>query len=204
MVDLLAREFNQVTLENSKDGPAVPIVHNTCPYSPSQPLLAPLADFSFREPPDQCYRRSAPESMAHSIALAEAGNYSFGAKLVRGAYVESERSRWAAAGSHGLCTIWHNKAETDACYDECAILLEKRVAKELSTACEGRGKAGTGAFYASHNGTSARKVLEELRKDGLAIESPEGLIIDDRIRGRISFGQLMGKSDYFSRDFPNN
>lgn len=168
MVELLAEEFNTVTPENSRYGPAIPIVHNTY----------------------QCYRRSAPEAMAHSIALAEAKGYSFGAKLVRGAYVESERSRWAAAGMHGDCTIWDTKAQTDACFDSCAGLLEKRIAKELKE--NKKGTAGTGVFVASHNGTSAKKVLDELRKDGLAVESENGLVIDDRVRGRISFGQLMG------------
>ena len=53
--------------------------------------------------------------------------------------------------------------------------------------------AGTGAFYASHNGTSTRKVLEALREDGLARNTEAGLEVDERIRGRISFAQLMGE-----------
>lgn len=124
------------------------------------------------------------------MAHAQANNYSFGAKLVRGAYVESERKRWAAAGSQGDCVVWSNKNETDACYDECALLLERRIAEEVKNG--EKGTAGTGAFYASHNGTSIRKVLEGLREAGLAKSTEDGLVIDDRVRGRISFAQLLG------------
>lgn len=131
--------------------------------------------------------------MQAAMAHAQANNYSFGAKLVRGAYVESERKRWAASGSQGDCVVWSNKAETDACYDECALMLEKQIAQEVM---EGqKGQAGTGAVYASHNGTSIRLVLEGLREAGLAKVTDEGLHIDDRVRGRISFAQLLGMSD---------
>lgn len=37
-VDLLSEEFNKVTPENSINGPAIPIVHNTCSYSSLLPL----------------------------------------------------------------------------------------------------------------------------------------------------------------------
>lgn len=37
-VDLLSEEFNKVTPENSVDGPAIPIVHNTCLCSSTRPL----------------------------------------------------------------------------------------------------------------------------------------------------------------------
>ena len=147
--------------------------------------------------------------MAASIARAEAKGYSWGAKLVRGAYVESERKRWAAAGSNGDCIVWNNKAETDECvppvpllqwssglmpvrrcYDSCALLLEERIANEVKTGKP--GSPGTGAFYASHNGTSTIKVLDALRRHGLARNVENGLAVDERVRGRISFAQLLG------------
>lgn len=128
--------------------------------------------------------------MAAAIAHADANNYSFGAKLVRGAYVESERKRWEIAGSVGDAPVWSNKAETDDCYDSCALMLEQRIAEEVT---KGERKSGTGAFYASHNGTSVRKVLAALRDQGLVTVTDKGLIIDERIRGRVSFAQLLGE-----------
>lgn len=129
--------------------------------------------------------------MAAQMARADALGYSFGAKLVRGAYVESERIRHTNSGASGDCCVWNNKAETDACYDECALVLERRVATDV---LEGKALTpGTGAFFASHNGTSFKKVLAAFRTDGLAKNVDGGLDIDERVRGRISFAQLLGE-----------
>ncbi|KAM0756188.1 FAD-linked oxidoreductase [Meredithblackwellia eburnea MCA 4105] len=169
--DLLAEEFNKVNPDNSRTAPAIPIVHNTY----------------------QAYLRTTPANMASSIARAEAGGYAFGAKLVRGAYVESERKRHQASGALGDCVVWNNKAETDSCFDECALVLERRVARDI---LEGKpGEAGTGAFFATHNGMSCKKVLEALRSQGLAKDKDGGLDVDERVRGRVGFGQLLGMSD---------
>lgn len=134
--------------------------------------------------------------MAAAIAHADANNYSFGAKLVRGAYVEAERKRWEINNSVGDVPVWSNKQETDDCYDSCALMLEKRIAEEVIEAK--KGKAGTGAFYASHNGTSVRKVLSALKDAGLVTVTDKGLEIDARIRGRVSFAQLLGEFDLFA------
>lgn len=153
--------------------------------------------------PDQTYLRTTPARMQAALAHADANSYSFGAKLVRGAYVESERAKWAREGRHGDCIVWNNKQETDACFDSCAGLLERRIADEVKlelVAAAGGAESQpqnrlttTAAFYASHNGTSMKKVLEALRRDGLARETDDGMLeIDDRLRGRISFGQLYG------------
>lgn len=111
-VDLLAEEFNKVSSDASSTDPAIPIVHNTCSSLRISPLQAAAADATRT---DQCYLRTTPPAMAASIARAEEKGYSWGAKLVRGAYVESERKRWSAAGSKGDCIVWNNKAETDEC-----------------------------------------------------------------------------------------
>ncbi|KAK4699771.1 proline dehydrogenase, partial [Phenoliferia sp. Uapishka_3] len=174
IVDLLSEEFNVVNSENAASAPAIPVIHNTY----------------------QAYLRTTPPTMAASAARADALGYSFGAKLVRGAYVESERIKHTASGADGKCCVWDNKAETDACYDELSVLLEKRVAHDI---VEGKPVTpGTGAFFASHNGTSFKKVLAAFRDDGLAKNVDGGLDIDDRVRGRISFAQLLGMSDNLS------
>ncbi|KAI5479221.1 proline dehydrogenase [Pseudohyphozyma bogoriensis] len=169
--DLLAQEFNKVTPTNSANGPAIPIIYNTY----------------------QAYLRTTPGVMAAAMAHADANGYAFGAKLVRGAYVECERSRHAASGAPGDCVVWNSKPETDNCYDECALLLEKRIASDIGKMKP--GTAGTGVVYASHNGMSMQKVLVALREQGLAKNVDGGLQVDERVRGRISFSQLLGMSD---------
>jgi len=169
LTDLLSEEFNKVL--PGAQGPSIPIVHNTY----------------------QTYLRTAPGVMAGAIARAERLGYSFGAKVVRGAYVEAERKRHVNLGLPGDCVVWNTKQETDDCYDGCAKQLEGRIAKELK---EAKAGPGTGAFFASHNGTSMRKVLDALRADGLAkTVDGRGVEVDERVRGRVSFGQLQGMSD---------
>ncbi|GAA5912682.1 proline dehydrogenase [Sporobolomyces salmoneus] len=182
--DLLSQEFNKPDSNCS-----VPIVYNTY----------------------QCYLRTTPSKLSSALSHATSHNYSFGAKLVRGAYVESERKRHQQLRLTNVeeedrngepCIVWDSKDETDQCYDQCATLIEKRIAGELrdpaNNGNEGQEpKAQTGVCLASHNGTSMKKFLENLRKDGLVhVTEGEGrLQVDDRLRGRVAFGQLMGMSD---------
>lgn len=171
--DLLSEEFNRAKdAASTSSGPAAPIVYNTY----------------------QCYRRDTPSKIAAQLAHADANNYGFGAKLVRGAYQESERavhSNTPAFAAGEPCVVWDSKAETDKCYDECATILEKRLVADLSKK-NAKGTSGVGVCLASHNGTSMKLFLEELRKDGLAKEKDGGLEVDERLRGRVAFGQLMG------------
>ncbi|GAA5967110.1 hypothetical protein JCM21900_001891 [Sporobolomyces salmonicolor] len=175
--ELLSEEFNKVDPSSSTSGPAMPIVYNTY----------------------QCYLRTTPSKLQSALAHASSNNYSFGAKLVRGAYVESERERHAASSSSAAdgepCLVWGSKAETDECYDECAELLEKRIAEDLKDD-RAEARPGAGVCLASHNGTSMKRFLEKLRADGLLTELEDGTLeVDERLRGRVALGQLMGMSD---------
>ena len=166
-VDLLSQELNT----------HAPIIHNTY----------------------QAYRRSTPAYLAASIARADARGYCFGAKLVRGAYMEAERERHADLSLPGQCTVWSTKAETDASYDACANLLAERVAREAVSLPphSPATPAQTSVCFAGHNGSSVRHILTTLAGQGLVRAQPggPGLIIDERLRGRMQFGQLMGMTD---------
>ncbi|GAA5969405.1 hypothetical protein JCM11641_008106 [Rhodosporidiobolus odoratus] len=180
--DLLSEEFNRVAGAYTSSTPAAPIVYNTY----------------------QCYRRDTPAKIAAQLAHADANNYGFGAKLVRGAYQESERkthSDTPAVNAGEPCVVWDTKAETDACYDECAALLEKRLVEDLKQT--NQGQAGVGVCLASHNGLSMQRFLGALREDGLAVEKDGGLEVDERLRGRVAFGQLMGMSDNLTTTLVN-
>jgi proline dehydrogenase len=152
------------------------------------------------------------------LAHATSNDYSFGAKLVRGAYVESERKRHEQAltatcsteEESGPCIVWNSKEETDNCYDQCATILEKRIVQDLKeedrqqqerdegnnnkqVESSKKKKSQVGVCLASHNGTSMKKFLGNLRNDGLVKVGGDGrLQVDDRLRGRVAFGQLMG------------
>ncbi|GAA6063392.1 hypothetical protein JCM10212_002963 [Sporobolomyces blumeae] len=174
--DLLSEEFNKP--DPSLPGPAAPIVYNTY----------------------QCYLRTTPSKLQAALAHASSNGYSFGAKLVRGAYVESERKRHAASdvANDEPCIVWNSKDETDECYDSCAAILERRIVEDLRNSSEKdkEAKASVGVCLASHNGTSMKKFLGRLREDGMVKSAREGrLEVDERLRGRVAFGQLMGMSD---------
>lgn len=167
LVEVLSQEFNT----------KAPIVHNTY----------------------QAYRRSTPGYLAASIARAEARGYCFGGKLVRGAYMEAERERHTALGLPGDCTVWGSKAETDTSYDACAKVLAERVARE-AVSCAPHSPASparTSVCFAGHNGSSVRHILATLAGQGLVFAQPggPGLLVDERLRGRMQFGQLMGMAD---------
>lgn len=161
-------------------------------------------------PTDQCYLRTTPSKLESALAHATLNNYSFGAKLVRGAYVESERKRHdqhlianspsspSSSSPHESaepCIVWNSKDETDNCYDACATILEKRIVQDLAREGDGgESRAQVGVCLASHNGTSMKKFLQHLKSDGLVstVEGTGRLQVDDRLRGRVAFGQLMG------------
>lgn len=51
-------------------------------------------------------------------------------------------------------------------------------------------------ILATHNHTSVKKALNQLREAGLAGNKDDHLDIDSSIRGRLIFAQLMGKSGF--------
>ena len=92
------------TLSSSPPSFAVPTVYNTT----------------------QCYLRGAEEKLRGELELAAAEGFSWGGKLVRGAYLESENRRAAAAGRASPC--WPSVEGTHECYDACArIAVEEGV-----------------------------------------------------------------------------
>lgn len=171
--DILSEEFNRVDPASKSATPMAPIVYNTY----------------------QCYLRDAEDKIAAALDHATTHGYSFGAKLVRGAYQEAERKRHETTPAFEAgqpCVVWGSKAETDRCYDSCAALLEKRIVADLKKKNAG-AEPGVGVCLASHNGTSMKRFLQSLRDDGLAVEKDGGLAVDERLRGRVAFGQLMGE-----------
>ena len=121
----------------------------------------------------QCYLKDVPERLAVDVERSERFDYHFGAKLVRGAYMESER---ALAETLGRPSPIHDTIEdTHKCYnDSVDFLLEHSVKSDNQVE----------VMVASHNQGSIEKAIESMNRHGV-----------DRKGPTISFGQLFGMSD---------
>ena len=137
------------TLSSSPPSFAVPTVYNTT----------------------QCYLRGAEEKLRGELELAAAEGFSWGGKLVRGAYLESENRRAAAAGRASPC--WPSVEGTHECYDACArIAVEEGVFAGrgevlLATVRKGKREREREEFErGSLVGKEKRKEGKEKRKEG--------------------------------------
>jgi len=139
----------------------------------------------------QAYLISAPDTLLHDIALAEAENFTLGVKLVRGAYLATEE--------RGL--IHGSKKETDAAYDGIAeALLRGRFAGVL---CGGREDdkvmKRVDVLLATHN---AKTVEMALRVRGervaAALSSSSSSSSQSQPLNDLSFAQLQGMADEVS------
>jgi len=120
----------------------------------------------------QIYRKASLQNLKDSIGTANEQGYYFGAKLVRGAYLEKERNRAAQMGYPD--PMQPTKSATDADYD--AALLYCLDHLEHVSICAG-----------THNENSSKLLAGEMVKRGI-----------DRGDERIYFSQLLGMSDNIS------
>jgi proline dehydrogenase len=151
-IDHLVLELQQKF--NAIDVAGIPIIYNTY----------------------QCYRKDTPERLRIDVDRSERFNYHFGAKLVRGAYMESER---ALAEKAGIPDPIHESIDdTHACYNETVDYLldhSRNSNKKVELMC------------ATHNQTSIEKAIESMNRHGI-----------DRNDSTICFGQLYGMSDHLT------
>ncbi|KEI38199.1 uncharacterized protein L969DRAFT_88641 [Mixia osmundae IAM 14324] len=187
--DLLAIEFNRVEAPPDLRKPgflARWIWGDRIPLTPSS--VPPTVFNTF-----QCYRKDTEERLSISLARSVQLNHSLGVKLVRGAYADTERARALAAGLK-TSPVWDSKPETDACYDRCAAICVERVDHDLNTA-RGQWSPGIGILIATHNATSVKRMLTDLRARKLIMNAGARLDVSEEVRGRICFAQLLGMSD---------
>ena len=167
----------------------------------------------------QAYLRRTPSYLAMSLERARQGGYALGIKLVRGAYVDQENGEWSskavrtppseAHGDDNASPVWSSKALTDRCYNECADLLIRNVAKDVE---HGGSFARLAIVLAGHNWTSNMIAIQTMIDSGLALQqhalgpaaslSPSPyyqLQLRQNIRGRIHFAQLYGMADELTR-----
>ena len=120
----------------------------------------------------QAYRWDRLEYLKKVHLLAKKEQFNLGFKLVRGAYMEKERTRAKLNGY--LSPICKTKSETDDSFDSCLrYILNNLPHIKL--------------FLGTHNEKSTREALEIIHKLGLCNND-----------SRIWFGQLFGMSDHIS------
>ena len=125
----------------------------------------------------QCYLKDALDRLTLDVERSERHDFHFGAKLVRGAYMESERY---LAKERGYPSPIHDTIqETHDCYNKSVDFL-------LEHASQKNGK-NTEFMLASHNRDSIEKAIESMNKHGIS-----------RRATTTAFGQLYGMADNLS------
>ncbi|KXJ79141.1 hypothetical protein RP20_CCG002231 [Aedes albopictus] len=130
----------------------------------------------------QCYLKNTYKEVCTDLEQAKRQNFYFGAKLVRGAYIEQERARAAALGyedptnpSFEATTEMYHKTLTE-CLRRIRILKDaKEDPKKIAI------------MVASHNEDTVRFAIEKMKEIGI---HPEDKVI--------CFGQLLGMCDYIT------
>jgi hypothetical protein len=123
----------------------------------------------------QMYLTDAPRRLARDLQRAERGGYTFGAKLVRGAYLLDERQRESLPGA----TVLRRKEDVDEAYDAASVAVLASIAQ--SRASEGRAPR---LLLATHNRDSVRAAAEEAERLAIAADDPS-----------LNFAQIMGMAD---------
>ncbi|XP_069671517.1 proline dehydrogenase 1, mitochondrial isoform X2 [Periplaneta americana] len=130
----------------------------------------------------QCYLKNTYEEATNDLEQAKRQNFYFGAKLVRGAYLEQERARAAALG-YTDPTNASFEATTEM-YHRTLTECLRRI-KDLKDRSEDARKIAI--MVASHNEDTVRFAIEKMKEIGI---SPEDKVI--------CFGQLLGMCDYIT------
>lgn len=120
----------------------------------------------------QMYRHDRLTYLHECVHNAEKGNYYYGIKLVRGAYMEKERARAKEKGY--LSPIQPNKAASDRDYDAALTYILQNL--HVLALCAG-----------THNEESSEFLAQKLAEFNI-----------DKSDKRIYFAQLLGMSDHIS------
>ncbi|XP_052857434.1 proline dehydrogenase 1, mitochondrial isoform X3 [Drosophila gunungcola] len=130
----------------------------------------------------QCYLRETFREVNTDLEQAKRQNFYFGAKLVRGAYMDQERDRAKSLGYPDPVNPTF-EATTDMYHKTLAECL-RRI--KLMKDCDDDARK-IGIMVASHNEDTVRFAIQQMKEIGI---SPEDKVI--------CFGQLLGMCDYIT------
>ncbi|MBI1837665.1 MAG: proline dehydrogenase family protein [Flavobacteriia bacterium] len=126
----------------------------------------------------QMYRHDRLEFLKNEIKEAREGNYFYGIKLVRGAYMEKERERAIEKGYSSPIQL--DKVASDRDFDKALELILDNI--DVMSLCAG-----------THNEESSDYLAELIAQKGL-----------EKDDSRIYFAQLLGMSDHISYNLAHN
>ncbi|XP_021952123.1 proline dehydrogenase 1, mitochondrial [Folsomia candida] len=129
----------------------------------------------------QCYLKRAFHDLVTDLNQAERQKFYFGAKLVRGAYMEQERQRANSMGYDD--PINSTYASTTEMYEKCMDECLWRIKSSKESVSPGRIKV----MAATHNEDTVRFVLRRMKEYDIA-----------RDEHSVCFGQLYGMCDQIS------
>ncbi|XP_029343235.1 proline dehydrogenase 1, mitochondrial isoform X1 [Acyrthosiphon pisum] len=130
----------------------------------------------------QCYLKETLNEVKTDLNQAKRQKFFFGAKLVRGAYIDQERARAAALG-YADPTNPSYEATTETYHQTLTECLTRiKVLKDQGDDC-----SKIGIMVASHNEDTVRFALSQMKEIGI---SPEDKVI--------CFGQLLGMCDFIT------
>nr|AAA02748.1 proline oxidase [Drosophila melanogaster] len=130
----------------------------------------------------QCYLRETFREVNTDLEQAKRQNFYFGAKLVRGAYMDQERDRAKSLGYPDPVNPTF-EATTDMYHRTLSECL-RRI--KLMKDCDDDARK-IGIMVASHNEDTVRFAIQQMKEIGI---SPEDKVI--------CFGQLLGMCDYIT------
>ncbi|KAI9218233.1 FAD-linked oxidoreductase-like protein [Blastocladiella britannica] len=137
----------------------------------------------------QQYLKDALPRLERDLAVSEREGWHFAAKLVRGAYMVSERAK---ADREGYSSPIHDSIQdTHAAYDAAVDRMLARIRAQAA----GQVKAGATAMVATHNRGSVVRTVREMAGTADAPAVPHE---------RVMFGQLMGMHDLTGYALANN
>jgi hypothetical protein len=122
----------------------------------------------------QMYLKSSEARLEACLAAARDGGYTYAVKLVRGAYIEQEKS-----GGN----VHTSKENTDAAYDAAAAHLLSAIAAR-ETGVGGHSAVRVALLLATHNRQSLERATQEMERLGLA-----------RNHHCVHFAQILGMVD---------
>ncbi|XP_054272368.1 proline dehydrogenase 1, mitochondrial-like [Macrosteles quadrilineatus] len=129
----------------------------------------------------QCYLNEAFNEVSSDLAQAKRQKFYFGAKLVRGAYIDQERERAAELGyPDPICPTYEATSEMyhktlTECLKQIKVLKDTGQPNKIAI------------MVASHNEDTVRFAIEQMKQIGI---NPEDKVI--------CFGQLYGMCDYIT------